>query len=245
MAERAATGDERPFFAFVLLDSPHQPYFNPGGPYQPAVESLNYIDMGRVLEGPELADLQLKVENTYRNSVLHADRVAGDMMRSLEAHGQLDDTVVCVTGDHGEEFFEHGFWGHTSNFTPEQVHVPFYLKGPGIEPGVETRPTSHLDLSGSLLELLGADPDARGGYTLGESLFAPRAARDRVIGGFYHLGVWTDEGIFNLPLEPARDVLGVYDERWRLHLDVRARLERARPRLEAVAEECHRFLDLE
>ena len=110
---------------------------------------------------------------------------------------------------------------------------------------MEQRPTSHLDLSGSLLELLGADPAQRSGYTLGESLFAPPVARDRVIGGFYHLGVWTDLGIFNLPLEPEGDVLGVYDESWNLHADVRGRLERARPRLQVIADQCHQFLDHE
>ncbi len=244
MDEREATGDSRPFFAFVLLDSPHQPYFNPGGPYQPTVDALNYIQMGRVQEGPEVKDLQLRIHNTYRNSVMHADRVAGGIMDSLGERDLLDDTVVMITGDHGEEFFEHGVWGHTSNFTPEQVHVPFYMKGPGVKPGVESRPTSHLDISGTLLEMLGADPDLRGDYTLGENLFEPLEDRDRVMGAWAHLGVWTKEGIFRLPLEPESDVLGVYDQDWQLHPDGVERIDRMRATLESVGEECQRFLDL-
>ena len=46
-----------------------------------------------------------------------------------------------------------------------------------VEPGVEQRPTSHLDLSNTLLELLGVDPDLRAGYSLGEDLLDPPAER--------------------------------------------------------------------
>ena len=242
---RGEASDERPFFGFVLLDSPHQPYFNPGGPHQPALDNLSYLELGLTPEGPELEDLKQRVYNSYQNSVLHADAVAGGILDLLAEAGELENTIVVVTGDHGEEFQESGFWGHTSNFTPEQIDVPLYLRGPGIEAGVENRPTSHLDVSNSLLELLGANPAESGYYSLGESLLAPPADRSLVVGAWAHLGVLTKSGIIQLPLEVGAEEIWVFDEDWQPLLDVPARLTAENDALQRTARECRRFLTLE
>lgn len=241
--EREARGDGRPFFCFVLLDGPHQPYFNPGGPYQPSVPRLNYVELGRAIEEPEIDPLAEKLWNTYRNCVLQADLTAGTMLDALSTRGVLDETVVMVTGDHGEEFGENGYWGHTSNFSDQQVQVPFYLKGPGIEPGIEDRPTSHLDVSNSLLELLGADPSRRAGYSLGESLFDPLPVRNRVIAGWKHLGVACGAGeMIDIDLGPVPHELEVYDHRWQPLEGVPERCADHEATLRRVADECARFL---
>ncbi|MGK0480076.1 MAG: membrane-anchored protein YejM (alkaline phosphatase superfamily) [Planctomycetota bacterium] len=246
---REARHDDRPFFTFVLLDAPHQPYTNPGGPYQPTVKELDYIQLGRTTEGPELRDLQLRVRNTYMNSVHHADASAGRFIEALERSGEADDTYMIVTGDHGEEFFECGFWGHTSSFSPEQVQVPFLFRGPGIEPGLESRPTSHLDVSNTLLELLGADPATRPGYSLGFDLLNPAEKRERVVAGWSDIGLWTDSGIFDLPLTApglggwVQDI-DCYNRQWEPLMDLAARCRAERAALEQMAIECVRFLDV-
>ena len=249
MERRRVTHDTRPFFAFVLIDAPHQPYENPGGPYAPAVESLDYIELGRTTKGPELRSLQVRVRNAYKNSVLHADKTAGRILDALERSGEGDSTYTIVTGDHGEEFFECGFWGHTSSFSPEQVQVPFVFKGPGVSPGVEVLPTSHLDISNTLLELLGADPADRAGYSLGEDLLDPPAHRERVVGGWSDIGLWTSSGIFDLPLSAPGiggwvSEIECYDQRWRPVKDLAAHCRSERPALERMARECVRFLDI-
>jgi membrane-anchored protein YejM (alkaline phosphatase superfamily) len=238
LAEREASGTEKPFFCFVLLDSPHQPYYNPGGPHQPVIEQLDYIELATTTD-PELVE---RVQNSYLNSVMHADRVAGRILSALETSGELDDTVVLVTGDHGEEFQENGYWGHTSNFSPEQLDVPFLLRGPGVEPGREARPTSHTDVSGSLLELLGADPARRGDYTLGESLFDPPNERDRVVAGWSHIGLLTKSGVFQVPLVESGDELEVYGPGWRMLPDVEERCLAEIEALDRLVDECGRFL---
>jgi membrane-anchored protein YejM (alkaline phosphatase superfamily) len=239
--------DHRPFFTFVLLDAPHQPYTNPGGPYQPTVEKLDYIQLGRTTKGPELRDLQLRVRNTYMNSVHHADKSAGRFLAALDRAGEAENTFTVVTGDHGEEFFECGFWGHTSSFSPEQVQVPFLFRGPGIEPGLETRPTSHLDISNTLLELFGVDPALRSSYSLGADLLNPVGQRERVVAGWSDIGLWTDSGIFDLPLTApgmggwVQDI-DCYDRQWNPQADLAARCRAERSALEQMAVECVRFL---
>lgn len=233
---------EQPYFCFVLLDAPHQPYFNPGGPFQPALDSLNYIELGTTPPGPEQAALRTRVHNTYLNAVAHSDRVVGQMLEALESKRSPRGRITLITGDHGEEFGEHGFWGHTSNFTRSQVAVPFFLQGPRVEVGQETRPTSHLDVSNTLLELLGVSPSQRQAYSLGEDLLSPLGHRERAMGSWAHMGLWTTSGTFSLPLEPERDFLAVMNDSWRLLPEREARFEEAAAALEVLTEECHRFL---
>jgi membrane-anchored protein YejM (alkaline phosphatase superfamily) len=239
--ERAASGRRRPAFTFVLLDSAHQTYDFPDGraPFQPYAEELDYFEMSRS-HAPELA---LRVRNRYLNALHHADAVAGRLVDELERLGSDDDTLLVVTGDHGEEFAENGFWGHTGNFTPEQIAVPLLLRGPGVEPGVEQRPTTHLDLAPTLLELLGADPARAGSWCLGRSLLDPAPRRRRVVAGWSEVGVVTELGILRVPRSSsAAAAISVWTREWRLVEGQAEVLGALSSELERLDEECNRFL---
>ncbi len=236
--ERAGT----PFFGFVLLDAPHQTYSHPptATPFTPSAAQLDYMQLTGN-GGPDPHELE-QVRNRYLNAVHHADAVAGRILEAVERSTLLANTLVIVTGDHGEEFWECGFFGHTSAYTREQVAVPFLLRGPGIAPGIEDRPTSHLDVAPTLLELLGADPSIRAGWTLGANLLDPPLDRRRVVSGWNELGVWTPEGILRVPLSLLGFDVEVYDYRWRLITDDRDALDREADTLVRLGVECNRFL---
>ena len=236
-----------PFFGFYLVDSPHPTYgFPPDeAPYQPIAEEINYLAMSRTT-GP-LPEVLEGVFNRYRNAVHHADELIRVLVEELEQRGLLEDTLLVITGDHGEEFRENGYFGHTSNFTPEQCAVPLLLHGAGIEPGRVERPTSHVDLPATVLELLGADPSLRGAWTLGGNLLeSPSQAseRRRVVSAWQLLGLRTPEGqVLRVPLyDEGSFQVEVYDEDWQLVLDDDRILERERGQLERLAEQCRRFL---
>src|SRR5262249_25577409 len=109
-----------PFFAFLFLDSPHFPHV-----YPPEYTRHQPIDADPRRNGPALFI-------RYRNSVFYADTVIGQILTTLERAGLADRTIVAITGDHGQEFGEHGFHGHGSAFTPEQTQVPLILFVPGL-----------------------------------------------------------------------------------------------------------------
>ena len=240
LTERAES--DAPFFGFLLLDSPHQTYSHPPGltPFTPSSPDLDYLEMTKN-DGPEPDELEA-VRNRYNNAVFYSDQVVGRILEAVDASGLSDDTIVVLTGDHGEEFREHGFFGHTSAYTLEQVAVPFLMKGPGIEAGSETRPTSHLDFAPTLLELMGANPAGRDQWTLGANLFDPPLERRRVIGGWNELGVWTPDGILRVPLSLFEFDIELYDYDWRHQPDDASVLAGEAETLEALGAACNRFL---
>lgn len=238
--DRAA--DQKPFFGFLLLDAAHQPYSHPPEAtyFEPSATEIDYLAMTRN-EGPD-PDTVKQVFNRYKNSVRHADDCLGNVLDALERTGLADDTIVMITGDHGEEFRECGLFGHTSAYTRPQVQVPFLMRGPGVTPGVESGPTSHVDVPATLLEMLGADPTARRGYSVGQNLFAPPPDRRRVIGGWNELGLWVPEAIVRIPLAGYAFDVQVFDRGWTLVPEDAEILRREASTLERVAEECNRFL---
>src|SRR5207249_3295947 len=92
--------------------------------------------------------------NDYRNSVNYVDGLVGDVVRSLEAAGLMGNTIVVVTGDHAEEFNDNGagYWGHSSNFTEYQTHVPMVMYVPGQPPRRVTAVTTHVDIPTTLIQ---------------------------------------------------------------------------------------------
>lgn len=212
LGERARSA---PFFGFVLIDAPHQRYsFDPAdAPFQPYETDLDYLELADEAD----AALRQRVANRFWNAVWFADRRLADVFAALERHGHADDTWVVVTGDHGEELWEHGYFGHTSNFTREQSQVAFVLRAPGVPRGVETRPTSHLDLVPTLLETLGVPEAERSNYTTGVNLLDPPARRARCVAGWQELGLVLEDGIAYLPLAGYRGGVEAFGFDWKPH----------------------------
>ena len=66
----------------------------------------------------------------YDGEIAWTDRHVGLLIERLEEHGLLDETIVVVTADHGEEFFEHGRFGHRKELYDESVRVPLVVRYP-------------------------------------------------------------------------------------------------------------------
>ena len=247
--------DDAPLFTFAVLDAPHQTYsFHEPPPgetlFEPYMETVNYSQLSKGATPEE----RVLIKNRYKNSVLHADRVVNDMIESLRAHGELENTILVITADHGEEFWENGFWGHTSNSTQEQAGVPFVMSGPGIEPGVETRATSHIDLAPTLLELIGADSANREDWTLGLNMTAlppaqalvnvpgdPTGYRRRSVAGWSDMGIDTPGGILVVPTQSHRGLVEARTRRWELIMNDDLVDAEAKALFQIIME-CSRFL---
>lgn len=155
---------QRPFMTYMFFESPHARYYFPeeSAIRKPYLEDFNYATMDLV------NDIGL-IKNRYINSVHYMDGQLQRVFAKLKQENLLDDTIVIVTGDHGEEFMEHGHWGHGSSLVKEQTNVPLIMWLPGEGSRVETRMTSHIDIIPTLLPRLGVQ-NPSSDYALGEDL---------------------------------------------------------------------------
>lgn len=169
-----------PFFSFMFFESAHANYyFPPESIIEPSyLKDFNYL----TVDIEENIDL---IHNRYINAVHHLDSQLGRVLNALEVQGHLDDTIVIVTGDHGEEFMENGRWGHNSTFSQEQIRVPLLVHVPGDSAGSHKTMSSHLDLPATVLAALGDRTDPAT-YSYGSDLLAPDYSRDYAVISDWH-----------------------------------------------------------
>lgn len=143
----------RPFFSFLFYDAPHGPYIYPDefDRLQPSLQQPNYLTMDK--------DNITRLKNGYMNAIYFDDFEVGRVLRRLEEKNLLENTIVLITSDHGEEFYESGAYGHTNAFSKWQTQVPLVLYVPGREPDTIDYMTSHLDIVPTMLTELGFTTD--------------------------------------------------------------------------------------
>ena len=155
-----------PFFTFMFFESPHARYYFP----PESVIRKNYLKDFNYATMSLNKDIGL-IKNRYINSCHHLDSQLQRIFDCLEETKLLDNTIVILVGDHGEEFMEKGRWGHNSEFHEEQTRTPLIVWVPGTGSSVSDQMTSHLDIAPTLLPLLGVTNPAAD-YSLGHDLLS-------------------------------------------------------------------------
>jgi arylsulfatase A-like enzyme len=161
--------DDR-FFLFLHGYNAHRPYFSlavdkatVGLPASAPVERKGFcIREGR--DQPRDRELE-SIIKYYDAAIHHGDRQVGRFLDRLAEMGLDRRTVIVVTSDHGEEFFEHGNCDHVRFLYREVVHVPLIVHVPGLaeQPRREKAlvPGS-IAIARTLLDLVGIDHDMPG-----------------------------------------------------------------------------------
>lgn len=134
----------------------------------------SYTALARDLRG-HLSERDLEyLISVYDERLRETDRVIGDLTRHLDAEGLLDDTILVITADHGEQFAEHGRLVHGGDaFYNEVLRIPMIIANPSLFPERQTAetPFSSIDLGPTLLELVGLEiPDVFQGEPLADRL---------------------------------------------------------------------------
>jgi len=191
-----AVGDE-PFFFYLHFMDAHHPLEPPRSILEAFLSEGNTLEGSRQAEtwGPykKAGELEEEAFQSYRlakrdlydASLYFMDAQIGRLFAALEERGILEDTLVVVTADHGEEFWDHphlqrecydttikDYVGccHGHSMFQELLRVPLIFAGPGVEAGerIEER-VRVLDLGATILELVeGPRGPERAG--LGESV---------------------------------------------------------------------------
>lgn len=172
----------KPFFLYVHYIDPHapyepvEPYYTRFGPPPPLTDEDR-----RMLDGATYAqayyldkilfDVGVHKERKYgefskgaRAHILQCydsecRSVDAEVARLIEAVRRLaPETIVVLTSDHGEEFWEHGSIGHSKTVYQELVHVPLIIHVPGAKGRIKDEPAATIDIAPTLAECTGLTP---------------------------------------------------------------------------------------
>jgi membrane-anchored protein YejM (alkaline phosphatase superfamily) len=227
----------RPFFAFMFFESTHFRYYFPEESVirRPYAREIALDE----LRGPQQADL---AHARYLNAAHHLDAQIGRILEALRRDGSLEDTIVVITGDHGEEFYEKGRRGHNSEFHEEQIRVPLAIFVPGEGGHQVDAMTSHVDVAPTLLPLLGVQ-NPPGDYSLGRNLRGPIEPRPAVVADWSRIGIVEPDYKLTLPIHGAglllTNSLTTRDDR--PIADAAAGYRAVEPELRRAMEELRRF----
>lgn len=161
---------------FTALDSPHYNYYWHED-FEPPFKQ--YDDSARFPLNPDKEEVQ-RVVNRYWNSVAWVDSQIRDFCRFLKYEGRYEDSIIIITGDHGEEFQEQGSWFHCSSLRPEQIGVPILIKWPQqLGRGPQQNNVNHIDVMPTLMHALGMPDESIDGLA-GRNLLQGSAGQTSV-----------------------------------------------------------------
>jgi hypothetical protein len=175
-------GAQRPFFLVLHTSDPHDPYDPPKefDRYMPEYEGSVDGFVTRYKPAQlDSADRQ-RIRALYEGEIAFNDHSFGSLVDHMKERGIFDDTLIIVTSDHGEEFWEYGPYrrGHGHAVTQAQIRVPLIVTFPRsqrVPQGVrERRAVQLVDLVPTVFDLLELPPPSD---LDGRSLFAKSDSR--------------------------------------------------------------------
>ena len=177
---------DQPFFGFLYYDASNDRVYPPG--YASHVA-------GHVADSHE--DPLAQKFADYKTSIMFDDELVGQVLADMEARDLMDDTVVIISSEHGEEFDENGdgVIGHGSGYSRYQLGVPLLVAWPGIAQQHVPHRTSHYDIVPTLMRrMLGCSNDYSD-YSSGRDLFDGPQWDWLLAGSYYNYAVIEPEQI--------------------------------------------------
>jgi N-acetylglucosamine-6-sulfatase len=166
------TTDDTPFLLYISVYAPHGPalaaprhegLFNDlTYPLKPSFAEEDLSDKPQIIRALTETgdDFDVNDANAYfqsRARTLQAvDELVADIVHTLEASGQLENTYIIFTSDNGFRLGEHGIPSGKGTPYEEDILVPFLIRGPGVTPGTQvTQITANIDLAPTIADMIG------------------------------------------------------------------------------------------
>jgi arylsulfatase A-like enzyme len=183
---------ERPFFAFVHLWDVHydyippEPYYSMFDPqYSGALDGRRIAYDGFPLSA-SAADVH-HLLSLYDGEIRYTDATIARLLGALESHGLIENTLIVLTADHGEEFKEHGNKGHQKTLYQEIIHVPLIFSAANRLPVgmVVEEPVALSDVAPTIAEIVGIPFPAVDGRSLLPLVRGEEYERQPIFSEFY------------------------------------------------------------
>jgi len=202
---------DQKFFIWYHYHGLHLPY-NPKNPYDKIFQEDIFSGVSAETEAVTLVKAKSVIKNgsvsfnsterkvvvaLYDGQVRQLDDYMKQLMERMKQWSILDNTLIIITSDHGEELFEHGFIGHASTslnakLYDEIIHIPLIIWWPKkIKHRVAGERVQQIDIMPTILDVLGIPPsEGLQGYSLLPSIQGKPANNLRpvfcetILGGF-------------------------------------------------------------
>ncbi len=194
-ARDKAHGNNAPFAMVASFIHPHDPYV--ARPEWWNLYANDEIEMPsftlamedqdpfsrRLMDGIEASNVSLSDEeirrarHAYLANVSYFDSKIGELVQTLEETGELANTIVIVTADHGDMLGERGLW-YKMNFFEHSARIPLVMAGPGVAVGAAQNAVSLIDLLPTFIDIAGGDEAMIGEPVDGRSLMPLARAED-------------------------------------------------------------------
>lgn len=199
---------DEPFFMFLNYLDPHSPYLPPKDARRVFADKTFSDDEYKRLSSISVSAKeyhmgQLDISNQefialhtlYDEEILYTDRQLGRLLDHMRETNILDDTLVIIIGDHGENIGDHGLMAHRFSLNQTLVHVPFLVRYPAAfeSRGVEERYVQLTDIMPTVLSATGLEDQVADLGLLGEDLLGGRPPTDRPILSEYLSTSYTPE----------------------------------------------------
>jgi len=145
------TATRGPTFIFAHYMEPHDPYF--AHPYN----GEGFARVSVPHPDPQLAD---KLSLLYDGEISFLDERLGTLFDSMRRLGLYENTLIVLTADHGEEFYDHQGWWHGLTLYNEQIRIPLIIKLPGSRlAGTRiSGMVSQIDIAPTIVAAIGGEP---------------------------------------------------------------------------------------
>lgn len=175
---------DEPFFLYVQSTDPHAPYRPPAAEEtrfaNPAETAAFNTDYGKLRDvraygggatvsraemrskGVDFDSYVKRAKDRYDAEVAHNDKSIEELIGKLKEVGALENTLVIIASDHGEEFWEHGFGAHGHSLYNELIHVALLVWNPRLIPVPRriSEPVQLIDVMPTILEFANVKPPA-------------------------------------------------------------------------------------
>jgi choline-sulfatase len=174
VSERKQAADGKPFFLYIQTIDPHVTYKAPAeyvqryfpdkytGPLGPTIDAVELQNLSQGKLKPTERDVTY-LRAAYDAEVTFHDEQMGKFFTELQTLGRLDDTMIVITNDHGEEINDHGKFGHGHTLYDELLRSPLLMYFPGLFPagGRIDEIVESVDITPTILDALGLEPLAQ------------------------------------------------------------------------------------
>ncbi|HET6267985.1 MAG TPA: sulfatase [Acidobacteriota bacterium] len=215
----------QPAFLYVHATDTHAPY-TPDPQFQLTLPNCNADDPAvynpdkNFRPTNEYTPEQIAcIISLYDSEVLRSDYYFGQFLDLLKKKNLYDNSIIILTADHGESFFEHRVWGHGKTLYESDIRVPLIIRFPQNRFAGEhiTQNVRHIDLFPTLLNAIGAPyPKGLQGTSLLPLVENPRNSEPPVFSELaldtHHLKAMVDDG-YKMILNESNSRIEMYDLR--------------------------------